>query len=370
MQNNKKARLIAFYLPQYYPIPENDAWWGKGYTEWTNVGKAKPLFRGHYQPRVPADLGYYDLRMPEAREAQAVMARDAGIEGFCYWHYWFGGGKQLLERPFKEVMESKKPDYPFCLGWANHSWTNHSWHSSAQWQKKRILMEQTYPGEADIINHFYNVLPAFIDERYITVDNKPLFLLYDPFFEGCSRFLEAWRELAVQNGLPGIHFVGISTGWDSYCGKIAELGYDAVNRCGQWTAETKVKGKYSRLIINSLKTRLGGYILDKYNYNDIIRCIFSHLDKIDNIYPTTIPQWDRSARSGRRAVIYTGSTPESFRTHLAEAITLVSEKPAEKRIIFLKSWNEWAEGNYVEPDLKYGHGFLDVIREEIMTPEP
>ena len=124
---NRKARVIAYYLPQFHPIPENDEYWGKGFTEWTNVGKAKPLFKGHYQPRVPADLGYYDLRMSEIREAQADLARDAGIEGFCYWHYWFGNGKQLLERPFNEVLASGKPDFPFCLGWANHSWTTKTW---------------------------------------------------------------------------------------------------------------------------------------------------------------------------------------------------------------------------------------------------
>ena len=127
----KKARVIAFYLPQFHPIKENDEWWGKGFTEWTNVGKAKPLFKGHYQPRVPADLGYYDLRMPEVREAQADMAREAGIEGFMYWHYWFGNGKQILERPFNEVLSSGKPDFPFCLGWANHSWTRRTWNSDA-----------------------------------------------------------------------------------------------------------------------------------------------------------------------------------------------------------------------------------------------
>ena len=153
MENNKKARVIAFYLPQFHPIPENDAWWGKGFTEWTNVRKAKPLFRGHYQPRVPANLGYYDLRMPEVREAQAELAREAGIEGFCYWHYWFGDGKELLERPFHEVLESGKPDFPFCLGWANQSWTNRTWNSTKSFAKESVLIEQTY-SEADHIINF------------------------------------------------------------------------------------------------------------------------------------------------------------------------------------------------------------------------
>ena len=155
----KKARVIALYLPQFHPIPENDAWWGKGFTEWTNVAKAKPLFKGHYQPHIPADLGFYDLRLPEVREAQAELAREAGIEGFCYWHYWFGNGRRLLERPFNEVLESGKPDFPFCLAWANHSWSSNSWKKGFALQKNTLLLEQTYPGEQDYIDHFHAVLP-------------------------------------------------------------------------------------------------------------------------------------------------------------------------------------------------------------------
>jgi len=151
------ARLIAFYLPQFHPIPENDNWWGKGFTEWTNVAKARPLFRKHYQPHVPADLGFYDLRLPEVRAAQAVMARSVGIEGFCYWHYWFAG-KRLLERPFNEVLKSGEPDFPFCLGWANQTWTG-IWHGAPN----RILIEQTYPGRADYEKHFHALLEAFHD---------------------------------------------------------------------------------------------------------------------------------------------------------------------------------------------------------------
>ena len=173
-----KVRLIALYLPQYHPIPENDKWWGKGFTEWTNVGKAKPLFRGHYQPRVPADLGYYDLRVPETRQAQADMAKNYGIEGFCYWRYWFGNGKQLLERPFNEVLSSGEPHFPFCLGWANHTWMEKLWTVGL---KNKTLINQTYPGVADYTAHFYSVLPAFEDKRYIAVDGKPFFLIFNPF---------------------------------------------------------------------------------------------------------------------------------------------------------------------------------------------
>ena len=197
-----RARLIAFYLPQFHPIPENDKWWGTGFTEWTNVAKARPLFPGHYQPRMPADLGFYNLRLPEVRAAQAKLAREAGIEGFCYWHYWFGG-KRLLERPFNEVLISGQPDLPFCLGWANQTWSG-IWHGVPS----RILMEQTYPGPIDHERHFHAVLPAFHNPRYIRVRNMPVFLIYQPNeLPSLPAFIEQWQNLALRNGLQGIHFV-------------------------------------------------------------------------------------------------------------------------------------------------------------------
>ena len=219
-----KARIIAFYLPQYHPIPENDAWWGKGFTEWTNVGKAKPLYRGHYQPRVPADLGYYDLRVPETRQAQADMARSYGVEGFMYWHYWFGGGKRLLERPFNEVLASGEPDFPFALAWANETWKGFA-HGLTN---RNTLIEQRYLGEQDYIDHFHAVLPAFRDRRYITVDGKPLFMVYKPLqHPDMQAFVELWQRLARENGLPGIYFVGQAFIED--CKSVLSLGLDAVN---------------------------------------------------------------------------------------------------------------------------------------------
>ena len=199
-----KIKIIAFYLPQFHPIPENDKWWGKGFTEWTNVGKAKPLFRGHYQPRVPADLGYYDLRIPEVRESQANMAKSFGIDGFCYWHYWFGNGKRLLERPFNEVLQSGRPDFPFCLAWANQSWQGIS-HGI---KNKKILIEQLYPGKEDYINHFNSLLPAFKDSRYIRINDKPVFVIYKPLdIPKIQEFILLWNNLALQNGLKGIFFI-------------------------------------------------------------------------------------------------------------------------------------------------------------------
>ena len=251
--NNKSARVIAFYLPQFHPIEENNKYWGKGFTEWTNVGKAKPLFKGHYQPRVPADLGYYDLRIPEIREQQAELAREAGIEGFCYWHYWFGEGKELLERPFNDVVESGNPDFPFCLGWANHTWSTRTWTSSKTKFKQTVIAQMTYPGDEDHINHFYKYLKAFKDKRYIKVDSKLLFVVFAPQdFVDFSHFKELWNSLAQKEGLNGFHFVGITENFRMHNAEgkvvnifsdknntskyfydhIRSLGFDAVNSRG------------------------------------------------------------------------------------------------------------------------------------------
>lgn len=365
-----KARVIAFYLPQYHPIPENDEWWGKGFTEWTNVGKAKPLFKGHYQPRVPADLGYYDLRLPIIREQQAEMARDAGVEGFMYWHYWFGNGRTLLSEIFDDVLKSDKPDFPFCLGWANHSWTRRTWNSDAALHKDVDLLLQEYPGEQDIINHFYAVLPAFKDHRYITVDGKPLFVIYDPLgHPQCTQFIEVWRRLAIEAGLSGIHFVGLASGWEKNYQSTLDLGFDAISVNNMWNAQVAVNnGKYFQLLRNNIRKyfpRLAP--LDKYNYRDIIKKFYCDWDKLENVYPQIVPNWDRSPRSGRRAVIYVGSTPELFKKQVSEAVKIIENKNKEHKIIFLRSWNEWAEGNYMEPDLKFGHGYLDALGDIIKS---
>ncbi|MDR3060369.1 MAG: glycoside hydrolase family 99-like domain-containing protein [Prevotella sp.] len=367
---NKKARVIAFYLPQFHPIPENDKWWGKGFTEWTNVGKAKPLFRGHYQPRVPADLGYYDLRMPEIREAQAQMAREAGIEGFMYWHYWFGNGKQILTEIFNEVLQCGKPDFPFCLGWGNHSWTRRTWNSDGHKHKDIDLIIQEYPGEGDIISHFYNVLPAFRDKRYITVDGKPIFIVFDPAaIPNPKRFIEIWNKLAKENELPnGIHFVGMPSGWLSRYQKTLDDGFDAIAPSNLWYAESKVKSKFIKMLEHKLRIYFPNIVpLDKYKYKDIVKHLFTEYDRLENAYPCIVPNWDRSPRGGRRAVIYTGSTPELFKQHITEAFEIVKTKQKQHRIIFLRSWNEWAEGNYVEPDLKYGMAYLDELRKKIYS---
>jgi hypothetical protein len=365
MKNMAKGRVIAYYLPQYHPIAENDEWWGKGFTEWTNVGKAKPLFKGHYQPRVPADLGYYDLRLDEVREAQAEMAQLHGIEGFMYWHYWFGNGKRILEMPFERLVNIGKPNFPFCLGWANHSWSNHEWNPEAQWKRKKHLIEQTYPGINDIVEHFNVLQQAFHDKRYIKINNKPVFLIYSPLtVPNIKEHIDTWQNLAIKSGLDGIYFIGLCH-THVPINQVLEMGFDAINTNGQWMAESKIKGKKSRSLQYNINKILGGVKIDKYKYQDIIKNIFEEVDKLENVYPTILPQWDRSPRSGRRAVIYTDSNPELFKSHVEDALSLIENKSDQNKIIFLKSWNEWAEGNYMEPDLKYGNEYLKSLNEAL-----
>ena len=365
---NRKARVIAFYLPQFHPIPENDEWWGKGFTEWTNVGRAKPLFKGHYQPRVPADLGYYDLRLPEVREQQAEMAYKAGIEGFCYWHYWFGNGKQLLERPFNEVLMSGKPDFPFCLGWANISWTKRNWNGAVN-REIADLIKQDYPGDDDIRLHFNTLLPAFKDHRYITVEGKPLFLIYKPLlYPDVNHFIDLWNQMAVNNGIPGFYFIGHDNDWRNNSKWILEHGFDAVNPENLQRVQIMLN---KSLFLMRLRNRIAREHpritpLNKYSYKSVIKHWFTEEDYQTHSFPCIIPNWDRTPRSGRSSLLFTGSTPELFKKHVKDALNIVNSKDEEHRIIFLKSWNEWAEGNYMEPDLKYGHGYLDALRDVII----
>ena len=355
----QKAQVIAFYLPQFHPTPENDQWWGKGFTEWTNVGKAKPLFRGHYQPKIPADLGYYDLRMPEVREAQADLAREAGVTAFCYWHYWFGSGKQLLEKPLQEIVRFGKPDFPFCLAWANHSWERKDWNADTNHITKEILIQQEYPGVHDIDAHFFAMLPMFLDHRYYRVKGKLLFVLYlvrnIPYLR---RFIERWQELATKNGLPGFYFVAQGTSVDDLADPAYQL-CDGVNL----TLRMNAFGK--KLFIRRAKT-LASMILRRplhiVDYRKAMRTYSNQVMRQERVYPTILPNWDHSPRSGISAMIMHDSRPEYFQNHVREILELIQAKPEDDQLIFLKSWNEWAEGNYMEPDLRFGKGYIHALK--------
>jgi len=360
---DKKPRIIAFYLPQFHPIPENDEWWGKGFTEWTNVGKAKPLFRGHYQPRVPADLGYYDLRLSEVREAQAELARKAGIEGFCYWHYWFGNGKRLLERPFNEVLASGKPDFPFCLGWANESWQAKLWNTDES--KNKVLIEQKYLGEEDNEHHFNTLKRAFEDGRYIRKNDRLVFFVYKPLqLNNAASFLKQWNDLLKKSKIAkSFYFVAQANAETEYQ-SIIDLGFDAITilptkRMQQiYTQRTLL----CRLFVNIY--RKINHMPLVLNYKDVYPYLFdSKFDSKEDVIPFILPNWDHSSRSGGKACVLHNSTPSLFREHIKQVLAGVCAK--ENKLIFLKSWNEWGEGNYIEPDLRWGDSYLSVLRDEI-----
>jgi len=353
------ARAVAFYLPQFHPIPENDSWWGTGFTEWTNVAKARALFPGHRQPHIPADLGFYDLRLPEAREAQAGLAANHGIEAFCYWHYWFGNSRRILDRPFAEVLSSGRPDFPFCLGWANQTWTG-TWHGAPD----RVLIEQRYPGREDEVAHFESLLPAFRDERYLRVDGRPVFYVFRPEeLPDPARFVDHWQSLAERSGLGGLYLVAEVSdllGAGPRYRRVAADGFDA-------GVHVRLPANVTQTTTTVMRaTRKGLRWPEHYPYarEPLAPPPRSWPDE-PLLRPCVYPNWDNTPRSGRRGLVLTGSSPDLFRLHVRDAVTRVSSLPEDERLVWVKSWNEWAEGNYIEPDLEFGRGWLDAVADEV-----
>ncbi len=354
--------VLALYLPQFHPIPENDRWWGNGFTEWTNVTKAAPLFRGHVQPHLPADLGFYDLRVPEVREAQAELARAHGVTGFCYWHYWFAG-HQLLQRPFEEVLGSGDPDFPFCVAWANQSWSG-IWHGSPG----KILIEQTYPGPEDDLLHFAHLRRAFEDPRYVRIGGRPLMFVYQPAdLPEPARFVEQWQKMAHDAGLGGLYLVaslGERTylGESSYRSQVSD-GFDAAVYFQFPFGTDPGTATRQRLLARGL---VKGPM--RYPYPE--EPGDPPEDIAGRLFPSVYPNWDNTPRLGRRGMVATGSTPERFGQHVQRAIELVSTNPPDERVVVVKSWNEWAEGNYLEPDTEFGLGRLVALRDALSTRGP
>ena len=347
------AKFIAFYLPQFHPTEINDRNYGCGFTEWTNVAKAQPLFPGHYQPKIPADLGYYDLRLTETRIRQAELAKKFGIYGFCYWHYWFGGGRRELNLPFDEVLRLKEPDFPFCLGWANHDWYKKSWRHDVS---DKLLIKQLY-SEEDYILHFNSMLAAFQDNRYIKFKDKLVFYIYDyQAIPDIENFIKIWRDLARENGLNDFYF-------------ITEL--DDINS----VQDVKLK-LMDGFIYNGIRTihssqaflsKVNRYILNRifkrpftYSYSESIKAGVPKI-QISNLFPMVYPNWDHTPRSGTNGVVLHNATPKKFGKFLDYALSYVEHRDSEEQWVFIKSWNEWGEGNYLEPDIVFGEQFLEEI---------
>ena len=361
-KNNFDPKIIAYYLPQYHPIPENDKWHSKGFTEWTNVAMAKPQFRGHDQPRVPADLGFYDLRVPETRKAQAAMAKQAVISAFCCYHYWFGEGKKLLERPLAEVVKSGEPDFPFCICWANHSWYKKNWNPRTQRKDNTLLIEQKYP-EGDDVEHFNYLLPMFKDKRYFKVEGKLLFAIYliedIPDFD---KMKELWNNLAKQNGLPEFYFVSITKKPESVDDGIYTKTDAVILELNSRIVNTKSQFQHNYRALLSKLFNKPRYV---HTSKEAIPFFLDSKCFEDRVIPLMVPNWDYTPRLGGGGLILKDATPELFKLHAKQTLDTIASKPVERQIVFLKSWNEWGEGNYMEPDITYGKGYIKALREAI-----
>ena len=337
------VRAIAFYLPQFHPIPENDLWWGKGFTEWTNVTRAQPSFVGHYQPQLPADFGFYDLRVPETLEQQAALARSYGIHGFCYYYYWFAG-KRLLERPVEHMRASGKPDLPYCFCWANENWTRH-WDGA----DNDILIAQR-PSPADDERLIRDLLAHFRDPRYIRVDGKPLFIVYRVgMLPDAPATARIWRAVCRREGIGEIYLCAAET-YDT--GDPSQYGFDALVEFPPHCVRTL--GINPQFEITN--PDFHGSIFD---YRQVVVDLLERPDPGYVRHPTIMPGWDNTARRRDFAQVFVNSYPEFYEVWLREVIARVNERRrGEERLVFINAWNEWAEGAHLEPDQRYGHQYL------------
>jgi hypothetical protein len=349
-----RLRAVAFYLPQFHPVPENDAWWGGGFTEWTNVARARPRFPGHYQPHLPTEVGFYDLRVPEVRELQAALARTYGIEAFCYYHYWFKG-RGVIDRVFKEVLRTGRPDFPFCLCWANENWTR-------QWDagNGEILIEQQFD-EADDREHIRWLIEAFRDPRYIRVSGRPLLMIYrvqslpDP-----QRTFGMWRSECVAAGLPEPLIVKFETHGnfddpvDYGCDQAAQFPPHGVGeRVGQSTAPGCHPGNLV------------------FDYHDVVDAFLREPAPPWKRIPTVFPSWDNSPRrKDGESLVFVNNSASAFERWLRGAAEQARAQDDEPPLVFVNAWNEWAEGAHLEPDERHGRAFLEAIARVVLGAEP
>jgi lipopolysaccharide biosynthesis protein len=346
-------RLIAFYLPQFHPIPENDLWWGEGFTEWTNVTRATALFPDHYQPHQPAELGYYDLRDPEVRLFQAQLAEQYGIYGFCYYHYWFEG-KRLLEQPFNEVHQTGQPDYPFCLCWANESWTR-NWDGGA----KELLIGQRYSPDDDR-NHIRWLASPFSDRRYIRVDGKPLLLVYRANrFPDPRATTDIWRDEAHKMGLGELYLCRVESFPDEH-GDPKALGFDAaVEFQPDWS-----QLPLHRKLLRRLSIEVGFKYDDVYDYESYVDRMLAKKQPDYRLHPCLTPGWDNSARRKVQTTILHQSTPDIYEKWLRAIIQRTNAAAGEK-LVFINAWNEWGEGCHLEPCQRWGRAYLESTRKVV-----
>lgn len=376
-------KIIAFYLPQFHNIPENDEWWGEGFTEWVNVKKAIPQFAGHEQPRLPLEENYYDLMSDDVKVWQTELAKKYGIYGFCYYHYWFHG-HMLLEKPMEQMLHNQEIDLPFCISWANEPWTK-AWVG----EEKKVLIPQTYGGKKEWKEHFLYLLPFFQDSRYIRIEGKPLFVIYRPEVIGClNQMLDYFQELAIENGLPGISFAYQTIGFDLLSQKDdsrfewdiefqpAYAFYDLLEKkksglfrtCVNHVClaiEKKFGISLKRMLKGNGQTEQG---VEKVSYDLVWRKILERNPETKKNLPGAFVGWDNTPRHGARGKVCIDATPDKFETYLEMQIKRAKEV-YQTDYLFLDAWNEWAEGAMLEPDCIYSYAYLEAVKEALLRTE-
>lgn len=368
-------KIIPVYLPQFHTIPENDEWWGKGFTEWVNVKSGKPLFDGHYQPRIPLNNNYYDLNELETLKWQCKIAKQYGIYGFCMYHYWFNG-HLLLEKPMEMLLAHPEIDIRYCISWANHDWTD-AWKATDR--RPKTLIAHNFDDEQDWVNHFNYMLPFFKDTRYISENNKPYMIIYVPNLIGkLNKMLDVWTQMAKENGFDGLTYIYqaamacFDKGWDRtkfdygmqfHPGYARE--YRNVNRINaMWFVAKHLKP--IQKLVHKIKDR----IINKephvkcQNYDRTWEEILNLRPYDKNTIPSAFVDWDNTARMKQRGLVYTGANPEAFKKYFKQLV-INTRKYYHQDKIFVFAWNEWAEGGYLEPDEKYGYGYLNAIYESL-----
>jgi len=367
-------RPIAIYLPQFHPILENDEWWGKGFTEWTNVVNAKPLFKGHYQPHLPADLGFYDLRLEETRIAQAELAKQHGIYGFCYYHYWFNG-KRMLETPLNRKLENPKEDFPFMLCWANENWTR-IWDG----QEKEILLEQKY-SETDDIEHIRALIIYFKDSRYITVDGKPVMVIYKSSrITDIKSTIKTWRNEASKAGLE--LYLCRMDAFGNYGNEYLKDGFDAAidfepfsvkrdefnyqfkwkfikNKTSLWYLKYKLASNHDREeMVNKLYSEI--------DYEEYVDFVMNYPEYNYKCFPGITPMWDNTARKKENYFLFRNSNPGKYQQWLQHEVNKFKPYSKNENFLFINAWNEWAEGNHLEPCQKWGKKYLEATKRVLL----
>lgn len=367
-------KVIAFYLPQFHAIKENNEWWGEGFTEWTTLRKAKPLFDGHYQPRIPLNKNYYNLLDDNVKEWQCKIAKEHGIYGFCFYHYWFDG-HMLLEKPMEQYLANEKCDLPFCICWANEHWTK-AWVNS----QNTVLIEQKYGDEKQWREHFNYLLQFFKDARYIKEDNKPLMVIYRPELIEClNDMLDCWQNLAIQNGFAGMKFAYQHVSFDNIDNRDDSrfdyaIEYQPGYGLRDMNSKTlqslkKIKQKLNLFLEKNFNTSLDiGRVIRNNNhlslvdYDEVWKSILNRKPPSDKYIPGAFVDWDNSPRRGAKGSIFVGATPEKFEKYFRQLVVKAKEE-YKKDYIFIFAWNEWSEGGYLEPDEKYGFAYLNSIKK-------